>query len=95
MTTSRTPISVEDLYELGWLEDVRVSPDGSRIAYVHVTVDRPANKYRRAIYLVPAAAARPGASPRAVSRIGSPAGAPTASSSPLSPPATTSEARST
>ncbi len=59
MTTSRTPISVEDLYELGWLEDVRVSPDGSRIAYVHVTVDRPANKYRRAIYLVPAAGGPP------------------------------------
>jgi dipeptidyl aminopeptidase/acylaminoacyl peptidase len=59
VTTTPGPISVEDLYELGWLEDARVSPDGRHVAYVHVTVDRRANSYRRAIYLAPVAGGAP------------------------------------
>jgi dipeptidyl aminopeptidase/acylaminoacyl peptidase len=51
-----TPITIDDLYQLDWLEDPRCSPDGELIAYVHVSVDRVANRYRRAIWL-----ARPGA----------------------------------
>lgn len=56
----RTPITVEDLYQLGWLEDPRVSPDGRLVAYVRVTVDRAGNRYRRAIWLAPT----DGSSPR-------------------------------
>ena len=52
--TDRTPFTPEDLYQLGWLEDPRVSPDGRLVAYVHVTVDRARNRYRRAIWLAPA-----------------------------------------
>jgi len=48
---NRTPITVDDLYLLDWLEEPRCSPDGVSIAYVHVSVDRAANRYRRAIWL--------------------------------------------
>jgi dipeptidyl aminopeptidase/acylaminoacyl peptidase len=51
VTTNRTPFTVEDLYDLAWLEDVQISPDGARVAFVQVTVDRAANGYRWAIYL--------------------------------------------
>jgi dipeptidyl aminopeptidase/acylaminoacyl peptidase len=44
---------ISDLYDLDWLEDPRMSPDGQTVAYVHVRVDRVQNCYRRAIYLVP------------------------------------------
>ncbi|MFP4440431.1 MAG: prolyl oligopeptidase family serine peptidase [Chloroflexaceae bacterium] len=49
----RTPFVISDLYDLDWLEDPRMSPDGQTVAYVHVRVDRLQNCYRRAIYLVP------------------------------------------
>lgn len=51
MSTARTPITVDDLYDLPWLEDVRVSPDGSQVAFVRVSADRQANAYRRAIFV--------------------------------------------
>lgn len=55
--TTPTPsrFTVDDLYELGWLEDPRLSPDGSMAAAVWVTVDRVNNGYRRQIVLVPTA----------------------------------------
>jgi dipeptidyl aminopeptidase/acylaminoacyl peptidase len=54
VSTAPSPITIEDLYDLPWLEDVRVSPDGRHVAYVHVSVDRQANGYRRAISVAPA-----------------------------------------
>lgn len=59
VSTALSPITVDDLYELGWLEDVRISPDGRTVAYVHVRVDRRANGYARALYLVPTAGGPP------------------------------------
>lgn len=44
--------TIDDLYELGWLEDPRLSPDGRYVAVVWVTVDRVGNGYRRHIVLV-------------------------------------------
>src|SRR4051794_33986755 len=49
----RTPITVDDLYQLGWLEDPRFSPDGRQVAFVRVSVDREGNRYRHAIWLAP------------------------------------------
>jgi dipeptidyl aminopeptidase/acylaminoacyl peptidase len=49
----RSAISIEDLYQLGWIEDPRFSPDGRYIAFVRVTVDRAGNRYRRALWLAP------------------------------------------
>jgi Tol biopolymer transport system component len=51
VSDERSSITVDDLYQLDWLEDPRCSPDGELIAYVHVSVDRVANRYRRAIWL--------------------------------------------
>lgn len=47
------PLTVDDLYRLGWLEQPRVSPDGRWVAYVYVTPDRAGDTYRRAIWLAP------------------------------------------
>jgi dipeptidyl aminopeptidase/acylaminoacyl peptidase len=43
----------EDIYELVNASDPRVSPDGSRVAFVVTAVDRDANEYRGAIWVVP------------------------------------------
>lgn len=53
MANERTLFTIDDLYQLGWLEDPRFSPDGRFIAYVRVTVDRAGNRYRQAIWLAP------------------------------------------
>jgi dipeptidyl aminopeptidase/acylaminoacyl peptidase len=50
---NRTPITVDDLYQLGWLEDPRFSPDGRQVAFVRVSVDREGNCYHHAIWLAP------------------------------------------
>jgi len=50
---NRTPITIDDLYQLGWLEDPRFSPDGHQVAFVRVSVDRDGNSYRHAIWLAP------------------------------------------
>ncbi|HJZ46722.1 MAG TPA: S9 family peptidase, partial [Roseiflexaceae bacterium] len=51
--SDRTPFTIDDLYQLGWLEDPRFSPDGRWVAFVRVSVDRACNCYRRAIWLAP------------------------------------------
>jgi dipeptidyl aminopeptidase/acylaminoacyl peptidase len=43
----------EDLYELSWVSDPRVAPDGRTVAVVGWRVDREANDYTSAIWLVP------------------------------------------
>ncbi len=43
----------EDLYELSWVSDPRISPDGLIVAFVAARVDREANDYASAIWLVP------------------------------------------
>ena len=49
----------EDLYELGWASDPRVSPDGRTVAFVAHVIDREANEYRAAIWLVAADGSSP------------------------------------
>ncbi len=41
----------EDLYDLVWAADPRLSPDGATVAYVVTTVDKEENSYRSAIWL--------------------------------------------
>ena len=43
----------EDVYELRWASEPRLSPDGRTAAVVENWVDRDANSYRSAIWLVP------------------------------------------
>ncbi|MGQ9550247.1 MAG: S9 family peptidase [Roseiflexus sp.] len=53
MLNNASPVTIEDLYRLGWLEDPQVRPDGREVAFVRVTIDRPANANRRAIWIAP------------------------------------------
>ena len=41
----------EDLYDLEWASDPRLSPDGKTVAYVVSSIDREENTYRGAIWL--------------------------------------------
>jgi dipeptidyl aminopeptidase/acylaminoacyl peptidase len=43
----------EDVYELAWASDPRLSPDGREVAYVVARVDRRENSYRSAIFVAP------------------------------------------
>jgi dipeptidyl aminopeptidase/acylaminoacyl peptidase len=43
----------EDVYELVTASDPRISPDGSRVAYVVTSTDREENDYRSAIWVAP------------------------------------------
>jgi dipeptidyl aminopeptidase/acylaminoacyl peptidase len=43
----------EDVYDLANAGDPRISPDGSRVAYVVTTIDRDASEYRSAIWVAP------------------------------------------
>ena len=49
----------DDVFELAWVSDPRLSPDGGTAAYCVNTVDRDANAYRSAIFLVPADGSQP------------------------------------
>src|SRR5207245_504776 len=49
----------EDLYELRWAADPRVSPDGLTVAFVARGIDREANEYRGSIWLVSADGSSP------------------------------------
>ncbi|HJT36908.1 MAG TPA: S9 family peptidase, partial [Actinomycetota bacterium] len=46
------------VYDLSWVGDPRVSPDGSTVAYTVVRIDRDKNSYASAIWLVPADGSR-------------------------------------
>ena len=43
----------DDVFELAWASDPRLSPDGRQVAYVVTRVDRDSNAYRSAIFTVP------------------------------------------
>jgi dipeptidyl aminopeptidase/acylaminoacyl peptidase len=43
----------QDLYELTGVGDPRISPDGSRVAYVVGTTDREGNEYKASIWVAP------------------------------------------
>ena len=43
----------EDVYELSGVDDPRVAPDGSTVAYVVHGADEKLNDYRSAIWLAP------------------------------------------
>jgi dipeptidyl aminopeptidase/acylaminoacyl peptidase len=58
----RRPITDTDLFRFTWVADPRISPDGTSVAFVRVTVDARKEGYDTAIWMVPAdggAPARP------------------------------------
>src|SRR6266498_69254 len=48
-------ITEKDLFSFNWIADPRVSPDGSRIAFVRVTVNEKKDGYNTSIWTVPVA----------------------------------------
>lgn len=53
MPETRRPIDIDDLYNLTFVADPNISPDGTRVAWVATTVDRDTNGYRSSIWLAP------------------------------------------
>src|SRR6185437_16176497 len=52
LVTKRAPLTLEDYWTLRFLTDMRLSPDGQRIAYTVRSADRAANEIRSAIWLL-------------------------------------------
>ncbi len=49
----KRPITEKDLWDFAWIGDPQVSPDGSRVAFVRVTVNDKREGYNTAIWSVP------------------------------------------
>lgn len=49
--TSTTPLTADDIYRFHWVDHVRLSPTGDRVAYVVVHADRDDVDYRSAVYV--------------------------------------------
>src|SRR5271155_4940389 len=49
----RRPIADTDIYSFQWVANPRISPDGSRIVYTHVTVNQKHEGYETALWIVP------------------------------------------
>lgn len=59
---ARRPITDTDLFRFVWAADPQISPDGSQVAFVRVTVNEDKDRYETQIFVVPAdgsAAPRP------------------------------------
>jgi dipeptidyl aminopeptidase/acylaminoacyl peptidase len=52
-------LTPEDLYAIKQVEDPRISPDGTRIAYVQTVIDRDTYEYLKTIWMVPVAGGEP------------------------------------
>src|SRR5262249_39584880 len=50
---SRRFITERDLLSFTWVADPQISPDGTAVAFVQVTVNEKENRYESSIYLVP------------------------------------------
>ena len=46
-------ITEKDLFRFVWVADPQLSPDGSQIAYVRVTVNEKKNRYQTELWLMP------------------------------------------
>ena len=53
------PVTVDDLMKLRAIVDVRISPDGERVAYVVSTPSLPKNEHEAALFIVPSSGGTP------------------------------------
>jgi len=53
MSDGKRAITAEDLYRIALVEDPRISPDGSYVAWVRQQAQEFSNDYRREIWLSP------------------------------------------
>jgi dipeptidyl aminopeptidase/acylaminoacyl peptidase len=56
---TRRTITEADLFRFTWVADPRLSPDGTRVAFVRVTVNEKKDGYDTALWMVPADASGP------------------------------------
>jgi dipeptidyl aminopeptidase/acylaminoacyl peptidase len=59
LTAGPRPVTVDDLMRLRAIIEVRISPDGERVAYVVSTPSLPKNEHEAALFVVPAAGGTP------------------------------------
>jgi dipeptidyl aminopeptidase/acylaminoacyl peptidase len=52
-------ITEKDLFKFTWIADPQISPDGSAVAFVRVTVNEKDDKYETSLFAVPASGAEP------------------------------------
>ena len=50
---ARRFITEKDLLKFTWIADPQISPDGSTVAFVRVTVNEKENKYESSLFAVP------------------------------------------
>jgi dipeptidyl aminopeptidase/acylaminoacyl peptidase len=55
----RRLITESDLLKFVWIADPQMAPDGSRVAFVRVTVNEPKDDYETSVWIVPANGAEP------------------------------------
>src|ERR1700736_370787 len=55
VAADKRPIPETDLYSFQWIADPQISPDGSRIVYTHVAVNKKKDGYDTALWIVAAA----------------------------------------
>src|SRR5712675_2769832 len=55
----RRPITDTDLFKFVWAADPQISPNGSQVAFVRVTVNEDKDRYETQLYLVPADGSAP------------------------------------
>src|SRR5687767_11193114 len=48
---ARRPIAETDLFSFVWISDPQMAPDGSRVAFVRVTVNRQKDQYETSIWI--------------------------------------------
>ncbi|HKO02741.1 MAG TPA: S9 family peptidase, partial [Thermoanaerobaculia bacterium] len=53
------PITEKDIFRFNWIGDPRLSPDGSQVVFVRVTVDEKADRYLTSLWSVPSAGGEP------------------------------------
>src|SRR4029077_3434717 len=55
----RRPITDTDLFKFVWAADPQMSPNGSQVAFVRVTVNEDKDRYETQLYIVPADGSAP------------------------------------
>src|SRR5437899_11140510 len=77
LPTQKWPITEKELWDFVWIGDPQVSPDGSRVAFVRVTVNEKKEGYNTSIWSVNLESGRPrpesGSASKAEPREGAPA----------------------
>src|SRR5262249_26213188 len=52
LAADKRPITEMDLFKFVWIADPQISPDGSRIAFVRVWINKKADRYDTALWIV-------------------------------------------